>query len=322
MSLDYAILPAPLAPVGLPGGAAPDAAAPVRWFAPRGPWRDGFLDVMREEGLDALLLHAAQGFIARDAGFLRELPWLRRLRVRTALPVDLRALEGLPALWSLALECAPRGRLALESLPALRAASLQWCPAVQGVATAHGLEALQLQDVPAPPLGGISTLPRLRRLVLVGATLRSPAALAPLVGLEVLWLLQCRKLESLAGIEALGQLRWLRVVGSRALHDLGPVAALHRLEALDVSECFKLASLAPIAGLEALRSVAFAGHDTVIEDGDLHPLAGLPRLAMVQFLARRHYSHRQLRSWDWADIDRPGTVLKRKDDGLPWDGSH
>jgi hypothetical protein len=61
-----------------------------------------------------------------------------------------------------------------------------------------------------------------------------------------------------------------------------------RLRFLRISECGEMASLAPIESLTELE-VLYAWGSTRIVDGDLSPLARLPRLKEVRMRNRRGY---------------------------------
>ena len=121
-----------------------------------------------------------------------------------------------------------------------------------------------------------------------------------------------RSLANLDGVGALAGLRSLTVNEGHKIHDLAPLAALEKLEVLNLTDCGELDSLAPLAGLRNLRAVAFAGEKTTLRDGDLSPLLELPKLAMVMFGGRRHYSHKIVKPWSWDNFDRPDRLLAPK----------
>jgi hypothetical protein len=64
--------------------------------------------------------------------------------------------------------------------------------------------------------------------------------------------------------------------------------------------------------LQRLRAVAFPGARTTVADGDLGPLTELPELAMLMFGARKHYSHRLVKPWNWQNFHVPDRLLEKR----------
>ena len=81
---------------------------------------------------------------------------------------------------------------------------------------------------------------------------------------------------------------------------------------LNLTDCGELDSLAPLSGLRSLKALAFAGAKTTLRDGDLRPLLDLPKLSMVMFGARRHYSHKIVKRWSWDNLEQPDRLLAPK----------
>jgi hypothetical protein len=70
------------------------------------------------------------------------------------------------------------------------------------------------------------------------------------------------------------------------------LARLTKLKEVYLCDVGDIDTLAPLQKLRSLE-VVFAWGNTNIRDGDLSVLTRLPRLKMVTFQNRRHYSHRR-----------------------------
>jgi internalin A len=107
-------------------------------------------------------------------------------------------------------------------------------------------------------------------------------------------------LESLAG-----SLRDLEFEACPALDSLDEIGSLHNLQFFGFSDCGDVESLAPIAALRQLEELHAWGSTRVL-DGDLSPLANLPRLRDVRMRSRRNY--RPSVPGVMAALSREGTV--------------
>ena len=87
----------------------------------------------------------------------------------------------------------------------------------------------------------------------------------------------------LTALAGLGRLKSLSIVDSRSLTSLEGIEALTDLRVLDLSMCRKLPGLAAMDGAAALQAVTL---DTCNHVGDLHQLALLPDLRVVQIEMR------------------------------------
>ena len=281
-------------------------------FMATGPCSEKLVARLRKARPAALYLNGARGWRCDDYGFLRELPELQLLSIVAAPLKGALPLEEVAGLRSLKLDSALPRPLDLTSLPALRSCALTWSAGAASLFDCGELQQLSLAGLKTKRFDRLSRLGELTALRLRGSNIVALKDLSGLGRLTHLELVICRSLASLEGIEALGGLRSLTVNEGHKLHDLGPLAALDELEVLNLTDCGELDSLAPLAGLRNLKAVAFAGAKTSLRDGDLSPLLELPKLSMVMFGARRHYSHRIVKPWDWDNFDRPDRLLAPK----------
>lgn len=159
------------------------------------------------------------------------------------------------------------------------------------------LERLQLYRLPkrhVPVLAGLR-LPRLRSLNLRHADAEDLTFLCGFAGLETLAVWQCPKMRRLDGLERLAGLRNL------ALNDLGAIDSLEQLSALGELRSLALTggiwtkqglpSLRPLRALERLAQLNLVAAQVI--DGDLGPIADLPRLTRLD-LSPRHFAPDQL----------------------------
>ena len=93
--------------------------------------------------------------------------------------------------------------------------------------------------------------------------------------------------------------------------DIDFLKKLKGLEFINLSSNGEIATLAPLSCLENLKALAFAGN-TIIKDGDLSVLIELPKLSMLMFQGRRHYTHKLIKKWDWENFNTPDTLLKSR----------
>ncbi len=124
-------------------------------------------------------------------------------------------------------------------------------------------------------------------------------------------MLNCRKLDRLAGIGSLEKLEWLTIDGSKQVVSLEELSQLKSLKVLQLSNNKEIETLSTIKDLTQLMSLSFFG-DTKIADGDFGFLEDLPSLSLVGFAGRRHYTHKPARSWNWNDYNSgiPGVLRK------------
>jgi hypothetical protein len=183
--------------------------------------------------------------------------------------------------------------------------------------------------------GGLDTLfaghPRVRRIHMAGyqgADLRALARLPALERVEIvagrrlaslegagdlarsmseLQLAMCPSIDSIAGIEALAGLRFLRLEVCNRIRDLAPAARLPRLAYLAAALPKGIDSLHPFAGHPSLECLLVSR----VLDGDFTPLQTMPRLRVIsippQFTVPTG-PYRDLREYDESDPVRVRAV--------------
>jgi hypothetical protein len=118
-------------------------------------------------------------------------------------------------------------------------------------------------------------------------------------------------LDRLDGIGKLKNLEWLSIDSSKMLSSIEEISTLHNLKVLLLSNNKEIETLSTIKDLKQLRALSFCG-DTVVVDGDFGFLETFPLLSLVNFVGRRHYTHKPARSWNWTEYESGRVGLLRK----------
>lgn len=258
-----------------------------------GPWSDDAARVLARGEADGLVLNYARGF-CEDTLDLLDGSWsIRRLDVLDRSIVDLDPIVRLTRLQELSVQAAADAVLDLGALPGLRAVTGEW-PLIGRTLSAVS----ELEDVVTWMFADVDL-----------------HAFRDHVALKTLTIKDAPYLESLSGLGSLPDLAALTIVGAPRLHEIDDVAELAaslrelkfeecaQIDAIDdveplvglrflgISESGDIASLAPIGSLAQLEAF-YAWGSTRILDGDLSPLARLPRLKEIRMRDRRDYKPR------------------------------
>ena len=118
--------------------------------------------------------------------------------------------------------------------------------------------------------------------------LRSLAGIGELVLLTHLGIFGASRLSDVSELQGRDVLERLDLQACRGLDTLDDLAGCTGLRTLNVAEGGDLGSVAPLAGLVELEEL-YAYGSTRFVDGDLSPLARLPRLTELRMQSRRHY---------------------------------
>jgi len=240
---------------------------------------------------DGLVLNYAKGFHEPDIDFIAGLP-IRRLHILDRTLKDLTPVHTLGAsLVTLHVQSDPRATIELERLPRLTHLSASW-PQVHGsIRYAQELERLFLLSYTEPDLTPLSHLPGLTSIVM-----KDYPAVHSLDGAQDLpWLAElgihlAKHLDDISALDHPSSLllNTLQLTHCKKIADITAVAACPSLTYLNLSENGNLTSAAPLAGLRRLEKLYLYGSTNIL-DGDLTPIAGLPRLNDFRMQNRRHY---------------------------------
>lgn len=277
-----------------------------------GEWDDKIADIIRGEGIKALYLNAAKGWSGIDYSFLAQLPQLEELHILTGeATTGLSSISDIESLQQLSLTCMGKETLDFSRLSQLEEVYLYWWKGASSIFQCASLKDLYVDRCLLTDYDELGNLKRLKNLTVANSRICSLDMLRSLRQLIKLQLLNCRKVEDFSPIESLQELKWLTIEGCKNLSSLEFVEKLGALEVLNVSSSGTIGSVSPLKSATCLKAVAFAGN-TVVGDGDLSVFTELPRLSMLMFAPKKHYSHKLIKPWSWKNIDQPDKLLQPK----------
>lgn len=227
-----------------------------------------------------------------DLSFLAEFPNLRYLEVVDQKNVNTRPLDGLSNLRGLRLET-PGAGLDFSCFPELEVFVGDWHADNSNVRCCGELRQLRAWKFKpkSQDLGDLANTTRLEWLHLTQTGIASLDGLETLEDLRYFELAYAQKLESLDAFRSdrLG-IRELAIANAKKLASYDPIAAIERLRRLRLTSCAAMRNLKWTAGMNYLDSFSFV--ETNVEDGDLSPLLGLPRLQYVGTMDKKHYNYK------------------------------
>lgn len=277
----------------------------------KGLWDDSLLKVIAAEKITALQFNLSLGWRGNDFTFLRSLvgAGIEQLQILNGTSAGLETIGELVELRYLSLQVHTGSTIEFSRLDRLEYVATNWWPGVNNIFDKEGLTSLSLFDLRLRKIDRLASLPTLKRIDIRNASIQDIDFLRTGSRVEVLWLRDCRGIGVFEPLFEMRSLLRLILEGCRKLHDLGFVRHLPELEHFDFSACGPIPTLKPVCAVKTLKALSFYG-STDILDGDLSCLMTLPKLAMLGFKPRKHYTHRPTKAWNWNDFDQPDTVLK------------
>lgn len=283
----------------------------IRSVLVKGPWHGDIIKFIRQNQIKGLYLNYAKGFECLNFDFLADLPELELLNI-IYVPVDsLLSVESLINLKSLSLSCHWKNKIDLSQLKRLVRCSISYGKGAESIFKCSSLRYLYIDEFKIKNFSMIQNLEKLECLTIGNSNFNTPEVLECIHSLRKLVLLNCRKLDRLDGIGKLKNLEWLDIDGSKMLSSVEDLSALHNLKVLILSNNKEIETLSNIKDLNQLRALSFCG-DTKIVDGDFGFLEKFPLLSLVNFVGRRHYTHKPARSWNWNEYESGKVGLIRK----------
>lgn len=277
----------------------------------KGPWRPALAEYVNKNGIKALYFNSSLGWKGEDFSFLAELPEIAELNILTSTASGLNALESLKKLEELSLTCATKDKVDFTQLPALKNCYIYWWSGATSIADCVGLEEAYFDKIKLNDFDALGGLKALKKLTLANTPMSSLAFLSSLGHLRELALLNCRKIESFEPVAGCKGLSRLTISGSNQLTKIDFLAPLLDLEVLDLSDNGRIADIEVLRDHTKMKAFSFSG-STNIGDGDLTQLEHLPKLAMLMFQPRRHYSHKLIKEWNWVNFNCPDNLMERK----------
>jgi hypothetical protein len=259
-----------------------------------GSWSAEAAEVLERGEADGLVLNYARGFSERHLDFLDDGLRVRRLDVLDRQITDLAPIQRLAeSLEDLSIQAAPDAELDLGELPHLRSVAGEWALIGGTLSAVDELQSVITWQFDEVDLHSFRDHVGLQRLTIKEAPyLESLSGVAEMGELAALSILLARRLVDIGDLAGLApSLRRLELQDCPAISTLDDVGSLVNLRFLGISECGDIDSLAPVTSLEHLETF-YAWGSTRVIDGDLSPLAQLPRLKEVRMRNRRAYSPR------------------------------
>lgn len=238
---------------------------------------------------DRLVLNYALGFSEPDLEFLRGLP-IRQLvildrRLTSVTPIN----ELADTLELLHITTDPSLAIDLARFPRMTDMSADWQQVSATIEAAANLRRLHVGRYDRTDLEPLSELVHLKRLALTDRPrLRSLAGLSELPELQELAVPLAKNLVDVSALRGLAQIEDLNMEGCRKLNTVEDLSHCLGLRRLNLSECGGLPSVAPLRELVSIEDLLMYGATKII-DGDLTPIANLPRLKELRMQSRRHY---------------------------------
>lgn len=262
-------------------------------FVVTGKWTQKAERALTNGGVDGLDLNYARGFAENDLQFLGNWP-VKRLLVLDRTLTDLSPIARLAStLGELHLQPAPNAKIDLEPFKQLTMLSANWKEVSDTISHVRELRHVIVLGYGGVNLSLLSSNELLETVVLkVAARLESLDSVADFPGLSKLSVMAAPRFRDVADIAAAkGTLLELEFEQCRRLDSISGVEELQMLRWLGISDCRDIDSIRPLASLRNLE-VLYAWGNTRIVDGDLSPLSELPHLREVRMRDRREYRPR------------------------------
>lgn len=257
-----------------------------------GDWSPAAREALMSGYADGLVLNYAKGFREQPIDFVEGLP-IRKLDLLARSVSDLSPVYSLATtLEELRVQSDPRAEIELENLPRLKTLAASWRQVRASILFAPQIEDLVLPSYSEPNLEPLSALASLRSLVM-----KERPKLRSLDGVEAFpWLLRLGVFlaPGLADIGALELLRSpvlqvLQLQSCKKVPDIAPVESCAMLQFFDLSEGGDIPSVGPLTELVNLERL-YLYESTKVVDGDLGPIARLPKLKDFRMQNRRGYA--------------------------------
>lgn len=257
-----------------------------------GEWSPVARQALEDGRADGLVLNYAKGFREKPIDFLEGLQ-IRKLNLLARSVSDLTPVYSLASsLQELRVQSDPHAVLQLGRLPRLRTLAASWHQIQGSIVFASQLESLSVASYAGSdlePLGSLSSL--------ASVVMKERPKLRSLDGIEAFpWLahLEVHRARNLVDISGLQQvsspiLEVLQLPSCQKVLDIASVASCTSLRFFELSEGAEIPSVAALSDLLRLERPYLYG-STKVADGDLLPIANLPRLRDFRMVNRRNYT--------------------------------
>lgn len=278
-----------------------------------GGWNDKYLDIIKEKNITALNFNVSLGWRGQDFSFLQSIigRGIKQIDIIIGESTGLEVIGELTELCSLKIVAYTKSAIDFSHLTNLRRVALDWWPGANSIFDLECLEVLGLYDCRLKNLERIASFPNLKKLDIRNSSFRDLGFIDTNNQLDVFWLRANRSIVSFEPLTAMKNLQRLMVDECRGLSNIEFVQDFERLEHFDFSACGAIPTIRPACQVKTLKALGFFGSTNII-DGDLSCLTKLPKLAMLGFASRKHYTHKLIKKWNWNNFDKPDNLLEKK----------
>lgn len=227
-----------------------------------------------------------------DLRFLKDFPLLLYLEIRDQKRVNTRQLDALENLRGLVLE-SPGAGVDFACFPHLEVFCGEWHAENVNLHRGRELRSLSVWHYHgrSGDLTDLAGLIRLELLEMRQTKITSLVGLESLEDLRYLDVAYAPKLQSLAALAKGGAgIRELSFSNTPKIESYRPIALIPRLRRLKLSTSAPMPDLKWTAGMKHLDFFSFV--ETLVKDGDLSPLLGLPKLEYVGTMDKRTYNYK------------------------------
>lgn len=240
---------------------------------------------IQNEGYDGLFVHSMPNVNEiYDLNFLKELEFLRSLRLCIFGNVDVSALQSLELLEDLTVEVQCLDNFDFSKFQKIKHFSISLFRKKIRVKLPASTEDLFLQEVHAADFTFLSNFKNVKLLRLKSSSIKSLGGLESTTSLIELRLGGVKSLKSI-GHELPNTLKTL-VLDSISALEIVDAKSLLNLEELEIVDCAKIETLKNFEICKKLKRVSFLGK-TNIKDGQLDFLRDVPA---IEGTCREHYS--------------------------------
>ena len=256
----------------------------------KGEWSVSVEQYLLNQNIAELEINHAKGWRGKDIEFVARFPCLVSLTIIDRELQDTSPIHALHRLKSLRVLTYSDSEINFGEFPELRQCGLEWRDGASSIFNCANLEELFINRYDHQDTSAFAKLKNLESLTLLGGAIRSLKGLSHLSRLKSLRLGDLKHLSGLAGIKDLSQLEILEINTCRFVGEIEEIAQLTDLNELYLNNIGSIDSIRPLRCLNNLLKLTFY-ESTDVLDGDMTPLLSLPRLQMVSFKNRKHYSH-------------------------------
>lgn len=276
-----------------------------------GHWPTQAKDFIRQNGIKALYLNSTKGWLGTDYSFLAELDTIEELFISSSSATGLASIEKMLNLREINLTFSSQDRINFSGLKKLEKCYLYWWGGADSIFECVSLRSAYFDGLKLKNYDLVSRLVSLSELTIANSSIDSVNWLVDMGVLEKIELLNCKKISNFSPIGECRKLKSLTIRGNKNIKNVSFLKDLDSLEVLIISDNGSIDSISDISALKNLKAASFAGSTTIV-DGDLSVLERLPKLSMLMFAPRKHYTHRLIKPWNWNNFDVPDVLLEKK----------